>query len=76
MNEFTDGLVYITYEQFGEEFCICKHVCEYDEPITLDDIKKQYPTAKLVLYNEARKGWLFKLVDGDWVQTGTTQGYA
>ena len=55
---------------------------EYDEPITLDDIRQMYSDAKVikVIWDDSLSGKVYKWTDnGDgeyWTKYGETKGYA
>lgn len=60
----------------GKRITICG---EYDDPISLDDILKDYPNVRTVIFNDALEGYVYtygKHKNTDWELVGTTQGYA
>ena len=58
---------------------------EYDNPLTLKDIEKQYPNVRKVIYEEAMSGYVYNYGNHTkknisetsqvWEQVGTTCGY-
>ena len=93
---FYDGFLYIishakdSYIDEDEEYhepeysievkCLCP---EYDEPITLEDIAKEYPKVCKVIFEDAFMGYVYnyknhRIEDNNeaWEQVGTTLGYA
>lgn len=92
---FYDGFLYIisreevaTADGWGKmEYSIdVKCLCpEYDEPITLADIAKNYPNVEKVIYDDAMRGCVYNhgnhktIHDPNaeaWELVGTTMGYA
>ena len=60
----------------GHEIIIC---CEYDDPITLNDIAKTYPNVNTVIAEMALEGEVYSYGNhekGVWEQVGETRGYA
>lgn len=52
---------------------------ELDEPISLDQIRKEYPDVHFVIFNDMFEGeiWEFdKYTDSGWELQGTTKGFA
>ena len=54
------------------------HCGEYDDPITLNSILKEYPTVQMVISEYGIHGKVFRYGNhGDfWEEVGKTQGYA
>ena len=52
---------------------------EYDEALSLKDIAERYPNVKKVLHDDYLDGEIFSYGNynkGEWVQYGTTRGFA
>ena len=90
---FCDGFLYIILRnkellpnEKGEiqMNTICRCLCaEYDKPLTLADIAKEYPDVTKVIYDDVLKGWVFNYGNHanepnaeEWELIGTTHGYA
>ncbi len=81
-----DSIVTIIWEGEKDNFGLVKehfvkvvyHHGDYDEPITLDSIRKEYPTVRKVISESGLHGEIYSYGNhGDfWEQTGTTEGYA
>ena len=93
-----DGFVYIISHNFSQKHLLSvKDITnnytvdviilnpEYDNPLTLEDIAKQYPNVKKVIYEEAMSGYVYNYgnhgtknngrTNQAWEQVGTTCGY-
>lgn len=88
---FYDGILYIvsvdTSDKDPEKWtAAAKHIildAEYDQPISLDDIERDYPHVCKVIFEDVLKGCVYSYGNhtGDkgaekWELTGTTVGYA
>lgn len=77
---FNDGSLYIITEPrfnmiLAHKIIICP---EYDEPISLVDIRKKYKNVKKVIYEEAMRGAIFNYGNhekNEWELVGRTCGY-
>ena len=90
---FVDGFLYIILR--NEELLpnekgeiamntICRCLCpEYDKPLTLADIAREYPDVSKVIFDDALKGYVYNYDNHGneqnaekWELVGTTHGYA
>ena len=81
---FYDGILYIISRKEQEYSIDVKCLAqEYDDPISLADIAKQYPDVNKVIYEGALRGYVYNYGNHRndpnaemWKRTGTTRGYA
>lgn len=86
---FTDGILYIISEKLDDTFnyyCECKKIIlcpEYDHPISLRDIEMKYPDVRMVVFEDAFKGYVYHFGNHRnqkgvelWECVGKTRGYA
>lgn len=83
---FYDGILYIicNSKEFPPEPMPFSGVeilldAEHDEPISLGQIRKEYPDVHFVIFNDMFEGeiWEFdKYKDSGWSKEGTTKGFA
>lgn len=71
--EWTEEKILPGYKYSIDVIFLCP---EYDEPLTLEKIKKKYPNVQKVMFDEAMQGYVFTYNDNKWYQTGETRGYA
>lgn len=58
---------------------IIYHCAQYDDPITLNDIKERYPSVRIVIAESGLSGKVYRYGNhdtGKWEIVGTTEGYA
>lgn len=88
---FLDGYLYIIQETEqpyfeGEEYHEAKYTldvkliqAEYDKPVKLSDIARDYPKVGKVLYEDYLRGAIYNYQNhskGEWEKVGTTLGFA
>jgi len=79
---FDDGILWIIQEWDKPERVQCTNIvlsAEYDKPISLADIERDYPCVRKVLFDDALKGFVYDYgnhKEGEWELVGTTKGYA
>ena len=82
-----DGLVRILTENYKEDRREYIHIVidgQYNDPLSLADIEKVYPDVRLVFFESALYGDIYKYEPGaagdgtehKWWKYGTTRGYA
>lgn len=74
---FWDGYLYVLYGDYEDMKVHSKIMCaEYDAPITLNEILNFFPKTKMVIFESALGGSVYKRINNEWLKVGKTIGYA
>ena len=79
---FADGILHIISGDIKEGELRCYKMiinAEFDEPIKLSDIRRRFPDASIVIFEDYLRGDIYRYGnhnDSEWERVGTTVGFA